>query len=61
VVGSDNHVLLHDITIGRDFGKTVEVLSGITTNDNVIVNPSDSLVSGTVVRVMEKNPADKTP
>jgi len=39
------------ITIGRDYGDKVEVLTGLTTEDQVIVNPSDSLVSGAAVRL----------
>ncbi len=39
------------IRIGRDYGDRVEVVSGLTAADAVIANPSDSLVSGTVVRV----------
>jgi RND family efflux transporter MFP subunit len=39
------------ITIGRDFGATVEVVSGLQPTDQVIVNPSDSLASGNRVQV----------
>jgi RND family efflux transporter MFP subunit len=39
------------ITIGRDYGATVEVVSGLTPTDAVIVNPRDSLVSGAPVRI----------
>ena len=39
------------ITIGRDYGSTVEVISGLKPTDQVIVNPSDSLTTGTPVRV----------
>jgi len=39
------------ITIGRDYGDTVEVLSGLGPDDEVIVNPSDSLIGGTTVRL----------
>ena len=39
------------ITIGRDYGDRVEVLTGLDTADEVILNPSDALVSGTVVRL----------
>jgi RND family efflux transporter MFP subunit len=39
------------ITIGRDYGEKVEILSGLQPNDEVIVDPSDSLISGTVVRI----------
>jgi RND family efflux transporter MFP subunit len=39
------------VTIGRDYGTSVEVLSGLQPTDAVIVNPSDSLVSGIAVQV----------
>jgi RND family efflux transporter MFP subunit len=39
------------ITIGRDFGATVEVVAGLQPTDQVIVNPSDSLTSGSQVQV----------
>ncbi len=42
---------LTPITIGRDYGDRVEVLTGLDTADEVIVNPSDSLVSGAAVRL----------
>jgi multidrug efflux pump subunit AcrA (membrane-fusion protein) len=41
------------ITIGRDYGDRVEVLSGLTTADQVIINPSDSLVNGAAVRLVD--------
>jgi hypothetical protein len=44
---------LHSVQIGRDFGQKVEVLSGVSASDQVIVNPSDSLVSGTTVHIAE--------
>jgi RND family efflux transporter MFP subunit len=39
------------LTIGRDYGSSVEVVSGLQPTDAVIVNPSDSLISGTAVQV----------
>jgi RND family efflux transporter MFP subunit len=39
------------ITIGRDYGATVEVVTGLQPADQVIVNPSDSLTSGSPVQV----------
>ena len=39
------------IMIGRDYGATVEVINGLTPTDQVIVNPSDSLTSGSPVQV----------
>jgi multidrug efflux pump subunit AcrA (membrane-fusion protein) len=44
-------VALTAITIGQDYGSAVEVLSGLTPNDAVIVNPSDSLADGAAVSV----------
>ena len=42
---------LTPIQIGRDYGARVEVLSGLTTADDVILDPVDSLISGTPVKV----------
>ena len=39
------------VTIGRDYGSEVEVVAGLTPKDEIIVNPSDSLLSGADVRV----------
>src|ERR1700758_4199537 len=46
-----DHAELVPITIGRDYGSTVEVVSGLKPTDHVIVNPSDSLTTGTPVRI----------
>jgi len=51
VVRADGTVDLRKVTIGRDFGSTLEILEGVKPSDRVVLNPSDSLVSGTVVRV----------
>ena len=59
VVGPDDRVDLHEVDIGRDFGQTVEVLAGVRPSDRVIVNPSDSLASGTTVRVVGETQAAK--
>ncbi len=39
------------VTIGRDYGTTVEISAGLQPADQVIVAPSDSLTSGTRVRI----------
>jgi len=49
----DGKAVLVPIVMGRDFGNQVEVVSGITAQDAVILNPSDSLTSGMQVRVAE--------
>jgi RND family efflux transporter MFP subunit len=46
-----DHAELVPITIGRDYGSTVEVINGLKSTDQVIVNPSDSLTTGTLVRI----------
>jgi RND family efflux transporter MFP subunit len=46
-----DHAELVPITIGRDYGSTVEVINGLKPTDHVIVNPSDSLTTGTPVRI----------
>ena len=47
----NDHAELIPITIGRDYGSTVEVITGLKLTDKVIVNPSDSLTTGAPVRV----------
>jgi RND family efflux transporter MFP subunit len=51
VVGADDKVALRSIKLGRDFGKTVEVLEGLSSTERVILNPSDSLTAGAAVHV----------
>jgi len=51
VVGTDNKVQLHSITLGRDSGSTVEVLAGLKADDRVIVNPPDSIADGMTVQI----------
>ena len=56
VVNANSVVQLRDVKVGRDFGIQSEVLSGVTESDKVIVNPSDSLTTGTTVRVNATKP-----
>jgi membrane fusion protein (multidrug efflux system) len=51
VVDESGHVDLHTIKLGRDFGREIEVLTGIKPEDRIILNPSDSLTSGVAVNV----------
>ena len=44
-----DRVQLVPVTIGHDFGNSVEITSGLTTADEIILDPSDSLASGTEV------------
>jgi RND family efflux transporter MFP subunit len=58
VVGPDDIVELRSIQEGRDFGQTVEILSGVTPSDRVINNPSDSLIGGIKVRIAGDSSAE---
>jgi RND family efflux transporter MFP subunit len=51
LVGSDNRVKLQSVTLGRDFGNTVEVLAGLSATDRVINNPPDSIADGMTIQV----------
>jgi RND family efflux transporter MFP subunit len=53
----DGRAELVPVKLGRDYGRTVEVVSGLTPADAVILDPADSLVSGTAVRVRPSAPA----
>jgi hypothetical protein len=39
------------VKIGRDYGRSVEVVEGLQPTDAVILDPADCLVSGAAVRV----------
>lgn len=51
VVNGNGIVELRHISIGRDYGSTLEVLGGVGVNDRVIVNPSDSIENGQKVNI----------
>ena len=51
VVRADATVELRSIQVGRDFGQSIEILGGVTAGDRVVLNPADSLVSGTPVQL----------
>jgi RND family efflux transporter MFP subunit len=47
----NGRVQLVPVQIGKDAGANVEIASGLTTSDAVILNPSDSLASGQKVQI----------
>ena len=59
VVGADNKVQLRPITIGRDYGTTLEILGGVSVEDRIIINPADSLEEGQVVHISDENSGGK--
>jgi RND family efflux transporter MFP subunit len=51
VVNSSNQVELHKVSIGRDFGNTMEITGGLSPSEQIIANPPDYLVNGMHVTV----------
>ncbi len=47
----NNHVVLTPITVGRDYGDSIEVIQGLTPQDSLVQDPSDSLANGAQVQV----------
>ncbi|TXI47179.1 efflux RND transporter periplasmic adaptor subunit [Methylophilus sp.] len=58
-VGQDHKVVLKTITIARDLGKTLEVQSGLTSQDQVIENPPDGVTEGVLVNIAANADASK--
>jgi RND family efflux transporter MFP subunit len=54
-------VHFHKVTLGRDFGNTVEVLTGITGDDRVVTNPGERISDGGTVQVAAANPEQTPP
>src|SRR6266576_5690890 len=53
VVDANHKTHLKALTIGRDYGTTLEVLQGLDANDWIVLNPADSLDEGQEVHVKE--------
>ncbi len=49
----DGKVVLSAVTPGHDFGSQIEIVSGLNPDDQIIVNPPDSIVSGQQVQVVQ--------
>jgi RND family efflux transporter MFP subunit len=52
-VVKDGKVVLTAVTPGHDFGNQIEVVSGLKPDDQVIINPPDSIVSGQQVQIVQ--------
>jgi RND family efflux transporter MFP subunit len=62
-VGPDDTIKMKKVEQGRDFGKTVEILTGIEPSDRIVVNPPDSIADGVHVRIAPpppENPANQS-
>ena len=49
----DGKVVLSAVTPGHDFGNQIEIVSGLKPDDQVIINPPDSLVNGQQVQIVQ--------
>jgi RND family efflux transporter MFP subunit len=62
IVKDGKTIALIPITPGRDFGTELEIVAGLKGDEWVVLNPSDSLTDGAVVRVAETPaPAQRKP
>jgi hypothetical protein len=53
VVVKDGKAQLVPVTPGRDFGDTIEIISGLQGNESVIGSPPDSVVNGEKVQIAQ--------
>jgi RND family efflux transporter MFP subunit len=51
VVNAERQIELRKVSIGSDYGNTVEITGGITADDNIVANPPDYLVNGMPVAI----------
>jgi RND family efflux transporter MFP subunit len=54
-VDAHDHVVMKPVAIGRDFGSSIEIVSGLSADDDVILSPPDSLTDGARVRVVKRS------
>lgn len=57
VVDKDDIVRIRKVRLGRDTGKTVEIISGCSEGERIVTTPSDLLKDGTKVRVLPAGPS----
>ncbi|MGB2627549.1 MAG: efflux RND transporter periplasmic adaptor subunit [Candidatus Acidiferrum sp.] len=50
---TDGKVTLAVVTPGHDFGNEIEIVSGLKRDDQVILNPPDSIVTGQQVQIVQ--------
>src|SRR3954468_551539 len=52
-VGANGKGALLPVTLGRDYGNSLEVVSGLDGSERIIVNAADSIEAGQAVRIAE--------
>ena len=58
VLDPEQKLHYREVKLGRDFGLTIEVVSGLQGNESVVVNPSTDLIEGAKVEVQPEEKKD---
>lgn len=61
VIGEDSRIVIKKISIGRNLGSRVEVLSGLAPSDRVVISPPDSLATGDLIRISDADSVGEKP
>ncbi len=61
VLGSDSRVNYQPVKLGRDFGKTIEIVTGLRGDETLVVNPTTDLLQGEKVEVVKDAPDGSKP
>jgi len=56
LVGPDGKVEIRKIVIAHDLGTRLQIANGLSESDQLVINPSSALVTGTVVTVVKTSP-----
>src|SRR5947209_7886351 len=59
IVDATGRIRLRPINIGRDYGTSLEILGGVSAEDQVVINPPDSLEEGQQVNVAAASPSQQ--
>ncbi len=60
IVDNKNIIRMVPVTLGRDYGKTMEITTGIKENDRVVVNPDERIKEGVEVQIHQVIPQPST-
>ena len=58
-VGADDKILFKTVTIARDLGREIELASGLSADDRIVIAPPDGIADGDQVRVVGDDGAKK--
>ncbi len=53
VIDDEKKLNYRDVKLGRDFGKTIEIVSGLQGNETLVINPTTDLIEGAKVDVAQ--------